>query len=222
MELAGNTEKTPSAKLLLAEASEKDNNFAKALLILRQLKSAYPQWQKALILYKTGLSSESMENYTGAVLNYRLLLHKHPYSRYAYLAEDRLYSIKKEKKADIEVGGELIQTSDETKAIEGISSFFDNGNAKKNTSSLTTIDTVASVPRLQFYLQAGAFSARKNAEKLKKSIAKYNFESIVYTKLKNGKLLSVVAVGPFVDKKAAQSAKNILNKKNISTFVIKR
>jgi cell division protein FtsN len=76
--------------------------------------------------------------------------------------------------------------------------------------------------KYQTYLQVGAFSSRENARNFEKKINRLGFETIIFSKMKKGKNLFVVAAGPFSNGKVLKKATDKLRENNINFFVIKR
>lgn len=204
IEIGIETSLVEEAYLCISESFIRQSMFLRALNTLQFLKdSKFAKNYKAITLFKIGFCYENLEDYSTAVSFYRKLMSEHRYTEYYYQAETRLYYIKSNSLADISMsdlsvsGNEKISTTEREKT-------------KQNTNGL------------KFYLQAGAFGSKSNAKKLVKSFKKKGYSSIIFPKIKNEKNLQIVAVGPFNNKKDALSAKKILQKDKITTYIIER
>ena len=191
---------------IIAEAYIQDKLFAKALHTLETLRtSKYIENHIPLLHYKIGFCYENLKKNQDAIRSYQKLINDFPYTQYSYLAQDRIYNLQKEN----EVSEPEEQIASET-------------NKTTKTTDKYYPETKISLGEYQTYLQVGAFSSNKNALNFKKKIIQLGFEAIIFSKIKNGKKLFVVAAGPFPDGKKLKEATDRLRKNNISFFVIKR
>ncbi len=194
---ARDNQKIEESYFIIAEAYLNDKIYQRALNTLESLRtSKYIANHIPLLHYKIGFCNEQMGKHENALRSYQKLKMDFPYDQYSYLAEDRINNLIRGNQFEIDLNGfEIVQTKKETNNIIG----------KTNS-----------------YLQAGAFGSEKNAENFRATIESLGFGSIIFTKNKNGKILFVVAAGPFENNDKLQKAKKTLETNNIDSFVIKR
>lgn len=181
--------------LLISEAYMQKGLYTKALNTLENLRqSQYIINQIPLMLYKIGICKEALKEYQQAANTFRKLKQDYPYNQFSYQAEEHLLDL------------------------------LSGGKATKPESLHTIIPEVAetNTKGMKDFLQAGAFSSTGNAEKLGEKIKQIGYNYQIYSKVKNGSKLFVVAVGPFEQKSVLDSAKGELKDKGINTYPIKR
>ncbi len=194
------SEKIEVAYFIIAEAYIKQELYARALKNLENLRTSdHIKDNIPLLHYKIGYCYEKSGKFDSAVFSYKKLKRDFPYHHYCYLAEDRIFHLKREKKID-----EINEDEVEHRNIE---------SPKKETK--------ISKGEYGTYLQIGAFGGKSNAEKYGRKIAKLGFEFIVFPKKSNGKNLFAVAVGPFTSDEL-KKAMSKLDKNEIKYFVVKR
>ncbi|HHE38218.1 MAG TPA: SPOR domain-containing protein [Candidatus Cloacimonetes bacterium] len=189
------------AYFIIAEAYLNDKIFQRALNTLESLRtSKYIKNHIPLLHYKLGFCYEQMGQYENALRSYKKLKMDFPYDQYSYLAEDKINNLTRKNKIEIDL-----------KNIEPI-------NSKVKQEKNTETNSI----ELKTYLQAGAFSLEKNARNHSVTINELGLPAKIFSKVKNGKTLYIVAAGPFAGKKELQTAKKMLTENNITSFEIKR
>ena len=189
--------KIESAYFIIAEAYIISSQYKRALNTLESLRtSAYIQNYIPLMYFKKGYCQEKLKKYTGAVTMYKKLKLEYPYHELSFIAEERIYNIQDSELIDFEVL--------EKRVVK------------------TTKETLKSGNELKMYLQAGAFGAVKNAEKLGSKITNIGYSYIIFDKMKNGKKLYCVAAGPFENSNKVKNAISKLKNNQINSYMIKR
>ena len=192
---------------IIGEAYIQDSLFAKALNTLETLRtSKYIENNIPLLHYKIGFCYENLGKTEAAIRSYEKLAKEFPYTEYSYLAQDRIYDLRK--------GNEI------SEPVQTTPKFAENKPKQKKDKYFP--ETKISLGEYKTYLQVGAFSSNANAEKSKKKINKLGFETIIFSKMKNGKKLFIVAAGPFIDGKQLKIATDKLRQNKIKFFIIKR
>jgi len=194
--------KIETSYFIIAEAYIDKGLFTKALNTLNYLKNSENiQNNIPLLHYKMGFCNEKLGNYEKALTYYKKLKLDFPYHEYTYLAEDRIYKLSSENKIEIDLKDVLIN---------------DNEKVPDDSDNLPDKE-------MKKFLQVGAFSKKKNAEKHAEDINKsFTGSYIVFEKDSNGKTLFIVAFGPYETSKLLNDAKEALLKKGYSSFEIKR
>lgn len=226
------------ASFIVAEALRRKKKFKAAQVKFNVLtKKASSYLTPLAMLHKADCYFE-IENQTKATQTLKSLIKKYPYSTCAYKAEDFL--LKKNSDEDL-LEKQLANIVSKSHA----SSIYKNKtelsvkplqnlqkqpsqppvkqqNTKNINKLLASSPSTIALQTKKYYLQAGAFSSKKNANKMENRIKKYGFSTTNYNKIKNGKQLFVVAAGPFNSKLEAKTAKNELNSNKINTFILKK
>lgn len=184
--------------LLISESYMQKGLYSKALNTLENLRqSQYIINQIPLMLYKMGICKEALKEYQQAANTFKKLKQDYPYSQFSYQAEEHLLDLLSAGKAS---KPESLHTNITPDPVV-------TGNTAKG---------------MKDFLQAGAFSSTGNAEKLGEKIKEIGYDYQIYSKVKNGSKLFVVAVGPFDQKALLDTAKGKLKDKGINTYPIKR
>lgn len=200
-----------TAYLKKIEAGEK-NEVVEKLPELKRLNSNNPS-----VIYLEGLLTEDGEK---AFQIYNSLVEKYPRSKYADAAIYRIYSyfsaIDKMDKADFYLNRLKTEhpESPYIKLTEKIT-FTEKSKeiVKEEDKSKQKSETVTKVKQYKFTIQAGAFSTKANALKLKTDFDKAGYTSQVIAKTVGGSLFHVVNVGRFATEDEAKSFLNVINSK---------
>ena len=190
-----------NAYFLIAEAYLQQKMYKRAFNTLESLRtSKYINNNIPLLHYKMGICKEQQGKFEQALMFYKKLKQDFPYHQYCYLAEDRIYNLKKDDKLEIDLTE--INTFRKEEPIE-------------ESKAATGED-------LKIYLQVGAFGSEDRAEKLGKKIKVIGYEYIVFSKIRNNSKLYIVAAGPFDENDNLKKAIQKLKKNDIDSYVIKR
>ncbi len=193
--------KIENAYFLIAEAYLQQRMYKRAFNTLESLRiSKYINNNIPLLHYKMGICKEEQGKFEQALMFYKKLKQDFPYHQYCYLAEDRIYNLKKDNKLDID--------------LSEINSFRKEEPLEESKA--------ATGKDLKIYLQVGAFGSEDNAEKFGKKVKVIGFKYIVFSKIKNNSKLYVVAAGPFDENDDLKKAMQKLKKNDINSYVIKR
>ncbi len=193
--------KIENAYFIIAEAYLQQRMYKRAFNTLESLRiSKYINNNIPLLHYKMGICKEEQGKFEQALMFYKKLKQDFPYHQYCYLAEDRIYNLKKDNKLDIDLS--------EINA-------FRKEEPLEESKAATGKD-------LKIYLQVGAFGSEDNAEKFGKKVKVIGFKYIVFSKIKNNSKLYVVAAGPFDENDDLKKAMQKLKKNDINSYVIKR
>ncbi len=186
---------------LIAEAYLQQKMYKRAFNTLESLRtSKYINNNIPLLHYKMGICKEKQGKFEQALMFFKKLKQDFPYHQYCYLAEDRIYSLKKNDKVEIDLSE--INTFRKEEHIE-------------ESKAATGKD-------LKIYLQVGAFGSEDSARKLGKKVKVIGYNYIVFSKIKNNNKLYVVAAGPFNKNDDLKKAMQKLKKNDIDSYVIKR
>ena len=190
-----------NAYFLIAEAYLQQKMYKRAFNTLESLRtSKYISNNIPLLHYKMGICKEQQGKFEQASMFYKKLKQDFPYHQYCYLAEDRIYNLKKDKKLEIDLSE--INT-------------FRKEEPKVESKAATGKD-------LKIYLQVGAFGSEDRARKLGKKVKVIGYKYIVFSKIKNNSKLYIVAAGPFDENDNLKKAIQKLKKNDIDSYVIKR
>ena len=190
-----------NAYFLIAEAYLQQKMYKRAFNTLESLRtSKYINNNIPLLHYKMGICKEQQGKFEQALMFYKKLKQDFPYHQYCYLAEDRIYNLKKDDKLEIDLT--KINT-------------FRKEEPKEESKAATGED-------LKIYLQVGAFGSEDRAEKLGKKIKVIGYKYIVFSKIRNNSKLYIVAAGPFDENDNLKKAIQKLKKNDIDSYVIKR
>ena len=193
--------KIENAYFLIAEAYLEQQMYKRAFNTLESLRtSKYINNNIPLLHYKMGIYKEKQGKFEHAFMFFKKLKQDFPYHQYCYLAEDRIYNLKKNDKLDIDLSE--INTFRKEESVE-------------ETKAATGQD-------LKIYLQVGAFGSEDNAEKFGKKVKVIGYKYIVFSKIKDNSKLYVVAAGPFDENDDLKKAIQKLKKNDINSYVIKR
>ena len=194
-----NKEKIETAYFIIIEAYIQQNKFKRALNTLEFLRnSEFINNNIPLLHFKIGYCNEKIKKYEEALRSYQKLKIDFPYHQYSYSAEDRIFNLTRNEK--FEIAPNDIQP---------------NNNLNNNK--------VDQENKLKKFLQVGAFSTRKNAQKHALDINNFlNHSYIVFEKVINGKNLFIVAFGPYENDKSLNKAKQTLEKKGFNSFLIQK
>ncbi|MCK4695279.1 MAG: SPOR domain-containing protein, partial [Candidatus Cloacimonetes bacterium] len=175
------------------------NKFKRALNTLEFLRnSEFINNNIPLLHFKIGYCNEKIKKYEEALKSYQKLKIDFPYHQYSYSAEDRIFNLTRNEK--FEIAPNDIQP---------------NNNLNNNK--------VDQENKLKKFLQVGAFSTRKNAQKHALDINNFlNHSYIVFEKVINSKNLFIVAFGPYENDKSLNKAKQTLEKKGFNSFLIQK
>ncbi len=186
---------------LIAEAYLQQKMYKRAFNTLESLRtSKYINNNIPLLHYKMGICKEKQGKFEQALMFYKKLKQDFPYHQYCYLAEDRIYSLKKNDKLEIDLSE--INTFRKEEPLE---------------------ESKAAIGKdLKIYLQVGAFGSEDSAKKLGKKVKVIGYKYIVFSKIKNNNKLFVVAAGPFNENDDLKKAMQKLKKNDIDSYVIKR
>ena len=190
-----------NAYFLIAEAYLQQKMYKRAFNTLESLRtSKYISNNIPLLHYKMGICKEQQGKFEQALMFYKKLKQDFPYHQYCYLAEDRIYNLKKDEKLEIDLSE--INT-------------FRKEKPKVESKAATGKD-------LKIYLQVGAFGSEDRARKLGKKVKVIGYKYIVFSKIKNNSKLYIVAAGPFDENDNLKKAIQKLKKNDIDSYVIKR
>lgn len=190
-----------NAYFLIAEAYLQQKMYKRAFNTLESLRtSKYINNNIPLLHYKMGICKEQQGKFEQALMFYKKLKQDFPYHQYCYLAEDRIYNLKKDDKLEIDLTE--INTFRKEEPIE-------------ESKAATGED-------LKIFLQVGAFGSEDRAEKLGKKIKVIGYKYIVFSKIRNNSKLYIVAAGPFDENDNLKKAMQKLKKNDIDSYVIKR
>ena len=190
-----------NAYFLIAEAYLQQKMYKRAFNTLESLRtSKYINNNIPLLHYKMGICKEQQGKFEQALMFYKKLKQDFPYHQYCYLAEDRIYNLKKDDKLEIDLTE--INTFRKEEPIE-------------ESKAATGED-------LKIYLQVGAFGSEDRAEKLGKKVKVIGYKYIVFSKIKNNSKLYIVAAGPFDENDNLKKVMQKLKKNDIESYVIKR
>ena len=190
-----------NAYFLIAEAYLQQKMYKRAFNTLESLRtSKYINNNIPLLHYKMGICKEQQGKFEQALMFYKKLKQDFPYHQYCYLAEDRIYNLKKDDKLEIDLTE--INTFRKEEPIE-------------ESKAATGED-------LKIYLQVGAFGSEDRAEKLGKKIKVIGYKYIVFSKIRNNSKLYIVAAGPFDENDNLKKVIQKLKKNDIDSYVIKR
>src|SRR3989339_1708242 len=210
---------TPYLKKI--EAGEK----GEVIGMLPELKQYYRN--SSSLIYLEGLLTEDGDK---AFQIYKSLVDKYPNSKYADDAIYRIYTyfsaIDKTDKAELYLN--RLKTEYPESAYIKLASrvtFLENTKAAVKTEDSKTSPKVkekAVDKEYKFTVQAGAFTRRENALKLKTEFDKAGYSSQVKDKSVGGSLFHVVFVGKFTTEEEAKSFSNIINSKfKLQGWVVK-
>ncbi|MDP8203782.1 MAG: SPOR domain-containing protein [Candidatus Tenebribacter mawsonii] len=198
---SGDNVQIENAYFLIAEAYLQQKMYKRAFNTLESLRtSKYIKNSIPLLHYKMAICKEKQGKFEQALMFYKKLKQDFPYHQYCYLAEDRIYNLKKNNKVEIDLS--KINT-------------FRKEEPVKESKAATGED-------LKIYLQVGAFGSEESAEKLGKKIKVIGYKYIVFSKIKSNNKLFVVAAGPFDENDNLKKAMQKLKKNDIDSYVIKR
>ena len=190
-----------NAYFLIAEAYLQQKMYKRAFNTLESLRtSKYINNNIPLLHYKMGICKEQQGKFEQALMFYKKLKQDFPYHQCCYLAEDRIYNLKKNDKLEIDLTE--INTFRKEESVE-------------ETKAATGED-------LKIYLQVGAFGSEDRAEKLGKKVKIIGYKYVVFSKIKNSSKLYIVAAGPFDEKDNLKKVMQKLKKNDIDSYVIKR
>ena len=193
--------KIENVYFLIAEAYLKQKMYKRAFNTLESLRiSKYINNNIPLLHYKMGICKEQQGKFEQALMFYKKLKQDFPYHQYCYLAEDRIYNLKKDDKLEIDL------TEINT---------FRKEEPMEESKAATGED-------LKIYLQVGAFGSEDSAEKLGKKVKVIGYKYIVFSKIKNNSKLYIVAAGPFDENDNLKKVMQKLKKNDIDSYVIKR
>lgn len=201
---------TPYLKKI--EAGEKEEVIGK----IPGLKKLYPN--SPSLIYLEGLLTEDGEK---AFQVYKSLIDKYPNSKYADDAIYRIYTyffaIDKTDKAEFYLNRLKIEypESPYVKLANRVT-FIENTKATVKTEESKTAPKVKEKTvnkEYKFTVQAGAFTRKENALKLKADFDKAGYSSQVVEKSVGGSLFHVVSVGKFTNDEEAKSFLNMINSK---------
>ncbi len=178
------------------------------------LKKNYPS--SSALIYLEGLLTEDGEK---ACRIYQNLVDKYPNSKYADDAMYRIYSyfsaVDEPNKSEFflkRLKNEYSQ-SPYLKLIDNVKfSAMNKISVKGKRTETSTKEKVVSKAK-KFTVQAGAFTRKENALKLKSDFDKAGYSSEVIEKSVGGSLFHVVNVGNFASDEEAKSFLNIINPK---------
>lgn len=210
---------TPQLKKI--EAGQKDD----VIQLLSELKTKHPI--DASVMYLEGLLTEDGEK---AVKIYQTLVNKYPRSKYADDAVYRIYSYfsaadnHKETETYLNKLKFEYPESPYIKLTESV--VF--GEKKKSTTVTKDSKTVPIIRekkadfKAKYTIQAGAFSSKENAQKLKTDFDKAGYSSQVVEKSVGGSLFHVVYVGKYAsDAEAKSFLKSINSAFKLQGWVVK-
>lgn len=190
-----------NAYFLIAEAYLQQRMYKRAFNTLESLRtSKYINNNIPLLHYKMGICKEQQGIFEQSLMFYKKLKQDFPYHQYCYLAEDRIYKLKKNDNLDIDIS--KINTFRKEEPVE-------------ETNAAIGAD-------LKIYLQVGAFGSEDRAKKLGKKVKVIGCKYIIFSKIKNNSKLFVVAAGPFDENDNLKKAMQKLKKNDIDSYVIKR
>ena len=193
--------KIEKAYFLIAEAYIQQKMYKRAFNTLESLRtSKYIKNNIPLLHYKMGICKEKQAKFEQALMFYKKLKQDFPYHQYCYLAEDRIYNLKKDEKVELDLS--QINT-------------FRQEEPEEESKAATGED-------LKIYLQIGAFGSEDRAEKLGKKVKVIGYEYVVFSKIKNNNKLFIVAAGPFDENDDLKKAIQKLKKNDLDSYVIKR
>ena len=207
--------------LIKIEAGKK----AEVIDKLPELKQKYPNSSE--IIYLEGLLTEDGEK---AFRIYSSLLDKYPKSKYADDSIYRIYSyfIAVDKPGKAEVYLNRLQNehpeSPYLKVIKNTASFESKPNelVKKKNDSDKKSGSSSTGPVYLYTIQAGAFSNKENALRLKSDFENGGYSSEVKEKSVGGSLFHVVFVGKFKSETDAKSKLDEINSKfKVQGWVVK-
>lgn len=198
---SGDIDKIENAYFLIAEAYLQQKMYKRAFNTLESLRtSKYINNNIPLLHYKMGICKEKQGKFEEALMYYKKLRQYFPYHQYCYLAEDRIFRLKKDEKLDID---------------------FSKINSFRKEEPLEE-SKAATGEDLQIYLQVGAFSSEESAVKFGKKVKVVGYKYIVFSKIKNSDKLFVVAAGPFDENDDLKKAMQRLKQNGINSYLIKR
>lgn len=186
---------------------------------LQNLKQKYPN--SSSVLYLTGLLTDDGNE---AVKIFESIFKKFPKSNFADDAVYRIYryydAVDNSEMAQFYLTKlrNLYSGSPYLKLAEKENISF----ANKETSKLNTLNTgktpsgidgKAGTKEIKFTIQAGAFTRRENALKLKNDIEKSGYEAQLSEKFVGGALFHVVYIGKFNSENEAKKTLNLINAK---------
>jgi tetratricopeptide (TPR) repeat protein len=198
--------------LIKIEAGEKEEVSKQVPL----MKQKYPG--SSSIIYLEALLTEDGEK---AIEIYKSLVDKYPTSKYADDAMYRIYTyfyaLDDMNKAEFYLNrlkneypeSPYIKLTEKVTFGEKSSS----SNAKKELKTYPTVRGRTLNKEAKFTVQAGAFTRKENALKLKSDFDKAGYTSEVLEKSVGGSLFHVVYVGKFVSDEEARSFLSIINSK---------
>lgn len=203
------------------EAGKKDEVTGK----IQGLKQLYPN--SPSLIYLDGLLTEDGEK---AFQVYKSLVDKYPNSKYADDAVYRIYAyfsaINKTDKAEFYLN-RLKTEYPESPYI----SLTKRVTFAENTKPTVKTDEGKTIPKVnekiadkeyKFTVQAGAFTRKENALKLKIDFDKAGYSSQVVEKTVGGSLFHVVNVGKFASEEEAKGFLGIINSKfKLQGWVVK-
>ena len=193
--------KIENAYFLIAEAYLQQKMYKRAFNTLDSLRtSKYINNNIPLLHYKMGVCKEQQGKFEQALMFYKKLKQDFPYHQYCYLAEDRIYNLKKNDKLEIDLSE--INTFRKEEPIE-------------ETKAATGID-------LKIYLQVGAFGVYCWQNDVVQQVQVIGYKYIVFSKIKNDSKLYVVAAGPFDEDDNLKKVMQKLKENDINSYVIKR
>lgn len=178
------------------------------------------------LLYLIGVTIQMQNDYNSALQYYQQIIRGYPYSEHkasAYYQSGICYFQLNQG----EKGYQQLRTvlSQYPNSLEGeLAKLYLNNNFKSfdNLNLQNYHKPSPTLDKSQYFLQAGAYSNRKNALNLKDKITRLGFHSFIIITLSNGKTYHKLLIGGFESKSKALQASKYLTTKKINSFLIRK
>lgn len=203
--LAQEPDITPYLKKI--EAGEKEEVLKKFPELKRQYSNS------SALIYLEGLLTEDGDK---AFQIYKTLIDKFPKSKYADAALYRIYCYYNVTENFDKAGSYITRLKKDfpespyNKLVEKSDFSSKFGEKIKDDSKQVQI---AKLKTKEFTIQAGAFTSKENAMKLKNDLVKAGYSSQIVQKAVGGTLFHLVQVGKFTNETDAKVALNLINSK---------
>ena len=185
--------------ILIADSYIKMKEYRNAISSLNELKNSPFINHIPIVHLKTAECCINLHDFDLAAGYLKKIIKDYPFSQYSIQAEEMYTCIIGKVNETITVKDPIIK-----KQPEQVVKHFQPQKDNKDC----------------IYLQTGAFSAKKNAEKQLKSLQNMGYPGILATKTQSSKSLYLVRIGPFTDKAQAKTIKEELDLKSIKSFYV--
>ncbi len=192
--------------ILIANSYIKLGKYENAMSKLEELKNSQYISHIPVVHLKTAYCCIKLGKYNLAAGYLKKIIKDYPFSQYSIEAEEMYTGIIGKYDTAVAIKDPILNNTSHQEV------------KKINTAVAEAVAETASENCV--YLQTGAFSARKNAERQLQSLKDMGYPGLLATKERTSGPLYLVRVGPFPDKSHAETIKKELDLKSIKSFYV--